>query len=212
MIDSAAIPRPVADGGARMRLFLAAESLVAEQGFEMVSSRDITARAGVNLAAINYHYGSKDALMVEIFKNRAGELNRERVAMLQQALAENPMDARAILRALVVPPTLWVNDERRTALQFLNRSRSEGPLEVRRIIRTDVSHLRRFADALEGALPHLPREEVLWRLHFVQGVLHHNSAVDYERLAILSGGLCTPDDREALLKRLLEFLVAGFGI
>jgi len=201
-----------ADGGVRNRLFLAAESLVAEHGFEMVSSRDITARAGVNLAAINYHYGSKDALLLDIFKVRAGELNRERVAMLRQVLRDDPMNARGILRALVEPTTLWISDERRTALQYLNRSRNDGPSEIRKIIRTDVSHLRRFADALEAALPRLPRVEVLWRLHFVQGVLHHNSAVDYDRLATLSGGLCTPDDREALLQRLLDFVIAGFRL
>jgi len=201
-----------ADGGVRNRLFLAAESLVAEHGFEMVSSRHITARAGVNLAAINYHYGSKDALLLDIFKVRAGELNRERVAMLRQVLRDDPMNARGILRALVEPTTLWISDERRTALQYLNRSRNDGPSEIRKIIRTDVSHLRRFADALEAALPRLPRVEVLWRLHFVQGVLHHNSAVDYDRLATLSGGLCTPDDREALLQRLLDFVIAGFRL
>lgn len=200
------------DTGARQRLFLAAETLVADQGFEAVSSRDITSAAGVNLAAINYHFGSKNALLLEIFRTRASELNRERIALLRVAMADRPSDARAILRALIEPPTLWISDARRTALRFLNRARSEGPLEVRQIIRTDVSHLRRFADALEQALPHLDRAEVLWRLHFALGVLHHNSAADYARLDILSDSLCKPDDREALLQRLLDFIAAGFGV
>ncbi len=194
------------------RLFLAAEALVAEHGFEAVSSRDITARAGANLAAINYYFGSKNLLMFAIFKARAAELNRDRAALLRQAVARDPGDARGILRALIEPPTLWVSDERKMALRFLNRARGEGPREIREVIETDVRHLRRFADALATALPHFPREDIMWRLHFALGVLHHNSAADYARLALLSEGLCTPDDREALLQRLLVFIAAGFGV
>jgi AcrR family transcriptional regulator len=201
-----------ADQSVRRRIFLAAEALVAENGFEDVTSRDITAQAEVNLAAINYYFGSKNALLLEIFKSRAAELNSERMALLRRATANAPDDARAILRALIEPPTLWISDERRTALRFLNRARNEGPLEVREIIRTDVSHLRRFADALDAALPGLGREEIVWRLHFALGVLHHNSASDYERLHRLSDGVCTPDDRDALLDRLLNFVAAGFGV
>ncbi|OCC25483.1 hypothetical protein MB02_02265 [Croceicoccus estronivorus] len=203
---------PPAEANARTRIFLAAEALVAERGFDAVSSRDITARAGVNLGAINYHYRSKHELLLEIFRTRAGELNRERQAMLRAALAQKPVSARTILRALIEPPTLWSSDERRTALTYLNRARREGPSEVREIIRADVRHLRRFATALESALPEVSREEILWRLHFTLGVLHHNSAADYERLALLSDGQCAPDDREALLARLLAFITAGFGV
>lgn len=203
---------PLADATPKMRIFLAAEELVAHQGFEAVSSRDITARAGVNLGAINYHYRSKHELLMEIFRTRAGELNRERQAMLREALAENPPSARGILRALIEPPTVWSSDTRRTALTYLNRARREGPAEVREIIRTDVRHLRRFAEALADALPHLSREDIHWRLHFALGVLHHNSAADYERLALLSDGKCTPDDREGLLNNLTAFITAGFGI
>jgi AcrR family transcriptional regulator len=206
------MPEMGGEVGVRARLLLAAETLIAERGFEAVSARDITGYAGVNLAAINYHFGSKDALLLQIFRTRAAELNRERAALLRAAMAAPTPDARSILSALIEPPTLWINDERRTALRFLNRARSEGPLEVRQIIRTEVDHLRRFADALDQALPHLDREEILWRLHFALGVLHHNSAADFERLARMSDGLCKPDNREALLHRLLSFIAAGFGI
>lgn len=203
------------DGGeavpAKRRLFLAAEALVAEHGFEAVSSRDITGRAGTNIAAINYHYGSKIALLLTIFHVRAAELNRERAAMLRAALRTEAPDARAVLRALIEPTILWVSGERRTALRFLNVARNEGPPEIRDIIRTDVRHLRRFADALARALPDMPRIELFWRLHFALGVLHHNSADDYDRLARLSEGRCTPDDRAALLARLLDYIAAGFG-
>lgn len=196
--------------GSKQRIFRAAEALVAERGFDAVSSRDITSRAGANLAAINYHYGSKTALLLAIFRERAAELNAERLALLRAAVARDPADVRGILRALVEPSTLWSSDARRTALLFLNRARSEGPPEIAAIIRTDVRHLSRFADALATALPRMQRAEVIWRLHFALGVLHHNNARDYERLAILSDGACDLSDREALRDRLLDFMTAGF--
>lgn len=220
MTDEAQLPDPATPSaqsspaeaaGAKQRIFRAAEALVAEHGFEGVSTRDIVARAGANIASVNYYYGSKNRLLLEIFQTRAAELNRERTRLLRIAQETAPGDPRAILRALIEPPTLWVDDDRRVALRFLNRARYEGPLEVREIIRTDVRHLRRFADALVETLPDMPREEVLWRLHFAMGALHHNQPTDYARLSILSDGLCDPADREALLRRLLAFISGGFG-
>lgn len=202
------------DLGAKERIFRAAERLFASQGFDGVSMRDITAAAGVNLAAVNYYYGSKPALLLEIFKQRVTELNRERAKMLHEALttgADAPK-IEDVLRALIAPATRWISDERRVSLQFLIRVRTEGPAEVRAIIRDDVSHLRRFVEALQRALPDLSRRDILWRLHFTLGVLHHNAAADYDRLRALSDGACTPDDRDDLLRRLLDYTVAGFSV
>lgn len=214
MSDPSTTPNthPAGEAGAKLRIFHAAEALVSEQGFDAVSTRDIVAKAGVNIAAVNYHYGTKHRLLLEIFRIRATELNRERSQLLRVAMEERPGDARAILHALVEPATLWISDERRVALRFLNRARSEGPLEVRETIRTDVRHLRRFVDALALALPAMPREDLLWRFHFALGVLHYNQSADYERLAILSDGACAPDDRVALLRRLVDFIAGGFGL
>ncbi|MET0268948.1 MAG: TetR/AcrR family transcriptional regulator [Sphingomonas sp.] len=203
---------PAGGESAKLRIFRAAEMLVGEHGFDAVSTRDIVARAGVNVAAVNYHYGTKTRLLLEIFHTRAAELNRERGRLLRAAVETRPGDARAILRALVEPATLWTGDDRRVALRFLNRARHEGPPEVRDTIRTDVRHLRRFVDALAAALPALPREELLWRFHFALGVLHHNQSADYARLAVLSDDGCVPDDRAALLRRLVDFIAGGFGL
>lgn len=200
------------DSGTRERIFREAERLFAERGFDRVSMRDLTLAAGVNLAAVNYHYGSKDGLLLAIFRRRAAELNRERAQLLQQVLDGDGQPAvRAVLSALIAPATRWISDERRTSLQFLIRARTEGTGEIRSILCHDVSHLRRFVDALQRALPGLSRKDVVWRLHFTLAVLHHNSAADYERLRALSDGACTPDNREELLDRLLDYTSAGFN-
>ncbi|WP_157215115.1 TetR/AcrR family transcriptional regulator [Flavisphingomonas formosensis] len=194
----------------RRRLFLSAERLIAEHGFELVSSRDITSDASANIAAINYYYGSKLALLVDIFRARAAELNGERKALLKAALAQQAPRIDDILRALIEPAILWHDPERQTALRYLNRARGEGPPEMQAILQNDVGHLARFVDAIESVCPALPREEIVWKLHFSLGVLHHNSAADYRRLENLSGGACDPGDRERLLERTLAFISAGF--
>ena len=81
---------------------------------------------------------------------------------------------------------------------------------MRDILRTDVSHLRRFADALIGALPHLAPEEVYWRLHFTLGMIHNNRFAEFDRLDALSDGLTRESDVEQLLGRMLDFAEAGF--
>ena len=84
----------------------AAERLYAERGFSDVTLRDIVAAGGVNLAAVNYHFGSKDELIAELFVTRSIATNRERLNELKAAEAAGGGRAEidAVLRALVGPP------------------------------------------------------------------------------------------------------------
>jgi AcrR family transcriptional regulator len=195
-------------------VFETAERLFALRGFQAVSVRDITAEAGVNLAALNYHFGSKDALLMAIFRQRASELNRARARMLHEAMDRHggAPPVRAILHALMAPPTLWLaaSGGRRISFQFLIRARSEGTAEMRAALASDVGHLRRFADALAKARPDLAQEDVLWRLHFVLGLLHNNTFAELDRLRALSGEMILDDDVGALLERMVDFAEAGF--
>ncbi len=221
-MTEAAVPPPPEDAApdaereaaTKAQVLAAAERLFALQGFQNVSVRDITAEAGVNLASVNYHFGSKDALLFEIFRRRTAELNRERARMLHEASdrhAGKP-PVREILRALFEPPLRWSTPEsgRGISVQFIIRARSEGTEAMREALRTDVSHLRRFADALVGARPDLPKDEVYWRLHFSLGMIHNNRFAEFDRLHVLSDGATRESDVEALLKRMLDFAEAGF--
>ena len=205
---------PEREAATKAAVFTAAERLFALHGFQNVSVRDITAEAGVNLASINYHFGSKDALLFEIFRRRTAELNRERAKMLHVAADAHggKPPVRAILTALFEPPLRWSNPahERRISVQFIIRARSEGTEAMKEVLRTDVSHLRRFADALIGALPQLPPEDIYWRLHFALGMMHNNRFAEFDRLHVLSDGVTRESDVEALLGRMLDFAEAGF--
>jgi AcrR family transcriptional regulator len=203
-----------AQAATKAAVFNAAERLFALHGFQNVSVRDITADAGVNLASVNYHFGSKDALLFEIFRRRTAELNRERARLLHEAAARHggKPPVREILEAYFAPPLRWSapDNERRISIQFIIRARSEGTEEMKEVLRNDVSHLARFADALLGARPDLPKEDVYWRLHFVLGMVHNNRFAEFDRLHHLSGGITREGDVQGLLRRMLDFAEAGF--
>ena len=205
---------PEAAAATKNLVFAAAERLFAVHGFQKVSVRDITAEAGVNLASVNYHFGSKDALLFEIFRRRTTELNRARARMLHEATDahQGRPPVRAILEALIAPPVRWLDPkgDRLIALQFIIRARSEGTDEMRDALTRDVSHLRRFADALLAARPDLAPEDVYWRLHFVLGMIHNNRFAEFDRLNTLSEGATREDDAETLIERMVGFAEAGF--
>jgi AcrR family transcriptional regulator len=203
-----------AQAATKAAVFNAAERLFALHGFQNVSVRDITAEAKVNLASVNYHFGSKDSLLFEIFRRRTSELNRERARMLHEAAAahDGKPPVREILKAYFAPPLRWAapDNERRISVQFIIRARSEGTAEMREVLRNDVSHLARFADALIAARPELPKEDLYWRLHFVLGMVHNNRFAEFDRLHHLSGGITREQDVDGLLSRMLDFAEAGF--
>ena len=207
-------PEETNEAATKAAVFCAAERLFALHGFQNVSVRDITADAGVNLASVNYHFGSKDALLFEIFRRRTAELNRERARMLHEAndRHQGAPPVRDILEALFAPPLRWGSPEndRRISIQFIIRSRSEGNEEMREALAKDVSHLARFADALIKARPDLPPETVYWRLHFCLGMVHNNRFAEFDRLHVLSDGATREGDTAALLTRMLDFAEAGF--
>ncbi|MFI4934930.1 MAG: TetR/AcrR family transcriptional regulator [Caulobacterales bacterium] len=205
---------PEREAATKAQVLTAAERLFALNGFQNVSVRDITAEAGVNLASVNYHFGSKDALLFEIFRRRTAELNRDRARMLHEAADRHggKPPVREILRALFEPPLRWSapENERRISMQYIIRARSEGTEAMREVLRTDVSHLRRFSEALIAALPNLLKDEVYWRLHFCLGMIHNNRFAEFDRLHALSEGTTRESDTEALLRRMLDFAEAGF--
>jgi AcrR family transcriptional regulator len=186
----------------------AAERLYAERGFGDVTLRDIVAAAGVNLAAVNYHFGSKDELIAELFATRGIATNRERLAELKaaEAVGGGRADVRAILRALVGPTLrgcLGPDNEQSTAAHFMIRASIESVPPIRRIKNREIDHLRKFAAAMRRSLPDCDEGDLYWGLHFALAMAHQTIR-DTERLTKLSEGKCDLDDVEALIDRIVE--------
>ena len=195
----------------RTAILCAAERLYADRGFGDVTLRDIVAEANVNLAAVNYHFGSKDELIAELFVTRSIATNRERLIELKAA--EEKGGGRAtidqILRALVGPPLrgcLGPDREGSTAARFMIRATIELVPPIRRIRNREIDHLRKFAAAMRRAMPDCSETELYWGLHFALAMAHHTIR-EKERLTKLSDGKCDLDDVAAIIERVVAVSV-----
>ncbi len=199
----------------RDRLLDAAERLFAAHGYTGVSLRRITVEAGVNVAAIHYHFGAKDRLLTAVFLRRAIGLNRERRrrhARARPDAAPRPASLRAVLAALVTPPIRWARqgaDGHRIYMQFMARARSDAHPEMRALIDRDVGHLQRFLPALAEAMPGLCHADLCWRLFHALGVMHYTIG-ELDRLPHISAGACAIADTDQVVERVLAFAEAGF--
>ncbi|NVN88687.1 MAG: TetR/AcrR family transcriptional regulator [Rhodopseudomonas sp.] len=199
----------------RTAILNAAERLYAERGFGDVTLRDIVAEAGVNLAAVNYHFGSKDELIAELFVSRSLATNRERLNELKAAESAGggraPIDA--VLRALVGPTLrgcLGPDKQRSDAARFMIRASIEAVAPIRKIKNREIDHLRRFAAAMRRSLPGLPDVEIYWGLHFALAMAHQTIR-DSERLERLSDGKCDLDDVDGMIERIVAVSVLALG-
>jgi AcrR family transcriptional regulator len=197
----------------RTRILDAAEELFMQHGFEGTSMRALTTRAGVNLAAVNYHFGSKDALIEAVFRRRLDPMNSERVAELERLEAAGSPSSEAIIRAFIGPSLRMIEDAKggsRSFIRLLGRTYTEPAKEIRALIgQMYAPAMERYKNALERALPQMPREELVWRMHFMFGTLAYTLAAT-DTVQLIAG--CKPEDRydaRLLEDRLTAFLAAG---
>jgi len=200
----------------RTRILDAAEELFMQHGFEATSMRLLTAKAGVNLAAVNYHFGSKLALIEAVFRRRLDPMNLARIAELDQLEAQSRAAApEEIIRAFLSPTLELVEDAKgggRNFIRLLGRAYTEPAKPVRQLIgQMHAPVMDRYKSALERALPHMPREELVWRMHFMFGTLAYTLAAT-DTVQLIAG--CKPEDRydaRLLEDRLAAFLNAGLN-
>jgi len=199
----------------RDRVLDAAEKLFADQGFESVSLRQITTQAKVNLAAVNYYFGSKEGLIFEVLARVVGPINERRLAMLDEAEADakgKPVEVERILEAIFLPVISLMNQSDHSgqvilklAGRCMGETSAEMPDKMRRIFHGIVN---RFSSALALALPHLSEAEVFWRMHFTIGAMLY-ALVQHETLVLLSGEKVAADDAEKALGELVAFTAGG---
>lgn len=216
MAEPPLTPPPAAD--TRSRILDVAEALFVEHGFEATTTRMITGAAGVNLAAVNYHFGSKEALIQDVFRRRLGWLNQQRLEALdalEAAAAGAPLKPSQILDAFFGVALRFAADTHRGGhifMRLLGRTYTEPNAFVRAFLAAEhAGLLDRYKAALFRALPDVPPEEILWRLHFMVGAMAYAlSGADALRLltGVESAG-ATDAHPEALARRLMSFLLGG---
>src|SRR3954453_3949489 len=200
----------------RTAILEAAERLYADRGFADVTLRDIVAATGVNLAAVNYHFGSKDELIAELYVSRSVATNRERLDELRRAEAEGGGRAEidAVLRALVGPPLrgcLGPDRQRSDAARFMIRASIEAVPAIRKIRNREIDHLKRFAAAMRRSLPDHDEADIHWGLHFALAMAHQTIR-DGERLEKRSDGACDLNDVNDIIERIVAVSVAALTV
>ena len=199
----------------RSRLLDAAESLLVELGIEATTLRLITSEAQVNLAAVNYHFGSKEALIAEVFRRRLTWLNEQRLRALDQletAAGGEPLKPRQILDAFFGVAIKMATDTQsggRSFMRLLGRTYTEPAGFVRSFLADEYSEaIARFKAALIAALPDVPRQEIFWRFHFMLGAMSY-AISGADALNIVADVPLDDGDGEALYARLMSFLIGG---
>jgi len=158
------------------RILDAAEQQFGDRGFAETSLRDITKKAHVNLAAVNYHFGSKEALLAAVLDRRLQPINERRLQLLDNLESQSGNEGpslREIVRAFVSPPfekqQEW-GDTGQTFLRVLGRVHGETNDEFREVFMSEYELLyQRFTAALSRAVPHLGNADLTWRMMFMVG-------------------------------------------
>lgn len=206
-----------ADNETLDRILIAAESLFAEQGYDGTTLRQITQKADVNLAAVNYHHGDKASLYLEILRRRIHPINQTRLMRLNEAeqqAGDQPVPLATIMEILAGPlfELCAESDENgRHGARLIGRALLEPLPFMETFLAGEFQPcLARFGQALRRHVPALTPEDFLWRFSFVVGALQHTLATLHQ-MKSLTRGICRDNDHAAALSRFVQFATGVFS-
>jgi AcrR family transcriptional regulator len=201
----------------RERILDAAEAVFMACGYDGASMRQITGAAGVNLAAGHYHFGSKEDLFKAVLYRRLRLLNQERLRVLDELEARAagaPLKPSQIVDAFfgtLLRTAVAHGPRGRTFLRLIGRTLTEPSEFIATVLSKEFAPiLERYKAALFRALPEVPKEDIVWRFHFMLGATSYAIAgIDTLRLVTDWQTGEVHDDIESLLPRLMSFLLGG---
>lgn len=202
----------------RQAIMDAAEELFAERGFFGTSVRAITTKAGVNLAGVNYHFGSKEALIEEVFRRRFGHINETRMERMA-AVLEGAKKARKkpalkdVLHAFISP--LFEEEDgppcmgRMSALiQMAHTGQNQAVLKI--LFRTFSPVVDSLFSALRQAMPRADENHLRWKMHFLIGGFSHTIRISQLQVqGIQSKALPAPLGQKEAVRLMVNFFAAG---
>jgi AcrR family transcriptional regulator len=200
----------------KQQILDAAELLFARNGYRGTSLRSITGKANVNLASVNYHFGSKIALLEAVIRRRILPLNQERKKRLElvrdsaREKGKKP-DARTVLLAFIEPTLLFMESSTgaKNFVTFIGRSFTDPDDTVRKVfLRFIMPIFQLLSETMCAALPHHPRDVIFWRLHFTMGALFHSMHV----CGNINMGPKHPHadiDAKSLIDQIIPYVTAG---
>ena len=202
-----------AERDTKSRIIAVAERMIAVRGVQQFSIRDISREAGVNLAAINYHFGSKERLIAEVLARQVTFINAERVKMLdklESAAGGKPLSVEAILEVLFKPvlrtETAESSNQYTHTAKLLSRFSLEPDAEIVAMLKPHFMPFKeRIVKMFARALPDLNKDEIEWRTYSIFGVLNHYMLFADARCRSAGKNLNVKKE----LRRLVSFCSAG---
>jgi AcrR family transcriptional regulator len=199
----------------KAKILDAAEQLFARQGFSATSLRQITTMAKVNLAAVNYHFGSKEALIEAVITRRLEPITGERIELLDRLEAEageGGPSLEEIVEVFIGPPLRILHKARREGSDFMRlfgRIMADPGDQAKVVFAEGLREtVQRFGAALSRRLPGLSEADIIWRLVFMAGSMGHTMSMS-GHLHKITEGRCDASDIEAIIRRMVPFLTAG---
>ncbi len=201
----------------KTRLLDAAESLFSQQGFANTSLRAITTAAKANLAAVNYHFGSKEALLRAVLERRLLPLNQQRSNRIDQVLTEAVMSeaipgTEALVRAFVEPTFAFRRNSIGSSefISIVGRAMTSADPAVRDLFLALIHPLiNKLHLALCLALPHLPSKLIFTRLFFTMGAMGHCICLSGFSQMFKDNSDSNPEDDDFMTNNLINFVTAG---
>ena len=200
----------------RTRILRAAEKIFARSGFRAMTLREVTEEAEVNLAAVNYHFGSKTNLMRSLLRERFAPINQQRLQILEERIAAHAPDAvplEEIYDALFRPlftgvESAPVNDN--TLMQIIGRALTEPADFMRGMHKELFAELSlRFMREIHRSCAHLSETDVQYRF-FLSISTMIGTVIEQVRLETISGGKLDGNNLDKILQEMTAFVVAGF--
>ena len=187
-----------------------AERCFAQQGIASASIRTIVEKAGVNLGAITYHFGSKDNLVIEIFKRRMVPMTQERLDMLRAAEAESdgkPVPARKVIEAIVIPQ-YRLTRKFPQFVQFAVQMKNYPNSKFFRLINAEFEPVyKEMQRSLRAALPPMSDVEFYLKLHFLIHLMEVIPKYDVHLQKLIPNDL----DSEKFMDVLIAFVESGIS-
>ena len=197
------------------RILDAAEQLFAQQGIRATSLRAITREADVNLAAVHYHFGSKEGLLDAVIERQARPVNESRLAELERLerdAGDASPSAESLLSAFILPAVIRLRDlgpNGQHLPQLLARIEAQPAEVVEMLMRKHFGEVaRRFVEALQRALPDHTADTVAERLRFTAGLVAHLFSGNFD-LDVIPGHPLRPQDPLEQIEHALFFIAAG---
>jgi AcrR family transcriptional regulator len=193
----------------RDKILDTAERLIANQGFAGTSLRQIIFEAGVNLAAVHYHFGSKQELLDHVILRKVTAVNQKREDLLrgyEQEAGSAPVPVEKILAAFF-EPMIEAGSRNPQFIRLMGRMIGEGlivSIAEKHFVPTTI----RFVKALGRALPALSENELHWRVQFMFGALSQ-AVCGWEILPPAMHNHRVGADFPLTIRRLMAFLSAG---